>query len=170
MHSSLVSKAFTSEETQDDPIVIPSRPPIPAGVTNYVTRRGLQLLHEERERLLGERGALKSDGPDERRAGTILAARIAELDGRIACAVILDALPEASTQVRFGATVTVRSESGGDKSYQIVGVDEANPARGRVAHFSPIARALLGRNVGDVVVLKTSRGDEELEILAVTYA
>jgi transcription elongation factor GreB len=76
---------------------------------------------------------------------------------------------ESIDTVRFGATVTVESESAGVQRYRIVGVDEADPALGRIAFISPLARALLGRSAGDSVRLRAPRGEEELEILAVDY-
>jgi len=59
------------------------------------------------------------------------------------------------------------SGEGGEQTYRIVGVDEANPARGDVAFTSPMARALLGHEVGDEVVVRTPRGNETVEILAI---
>ena len=76
--------------------------------------------------------------------------------------------PEPRDQVRFGATVTVDG-AGGVRRYQIVGVDEADAARGKIAFVSPLARALLGSAVGDTARLRAPRGEEELEIVAVEY-
>ena len=63
----------------------------------------------------------------------------------------------------------MRGESGGERRYEIVGVDEADVAHGRVAFVAPLARALLGKRVGDVALLRTPRGEEELEVLAIDY-
>ncbi len=59
---------------------------------------------------------------------------------------------------------------GGPRRYQIVGVDEADAASGKIAFVSPLARALLGRSAGDTAHVRTPRGEEELEIVAVEYA
>ena len=72
--------------------------------------------------------------------------------------------------MRFGAEVTVRAEDGSERSYRLVGVDEAEPAAGSIAFVSPLARALLGKRLGDVVTVRTPRAEEELEILKVEYA
>ena len=73
----------------------------------------------------------------------------------------------SGARARFGATVTVEDASGGERRYRIVGVDEADPKRGLVSWRSPVARALVGRSVGDVTTLRTPAGDEELQIVAI---
>jgi transcription elongation factor GreB len=65
--------------------------------------------------------------------------------------------------------VRVRHESGKESEYAIVGVDEADPVSGRLAFTAPLSRALLGKRVGEVVLLATPRLSEELEILALRY-
>ena len=72
-------------------------------------------------------------------------------------------------QVFFGATVSVRPKSGGERTVTIVGADEVDTARGRVSWLSPIAKALLKARAGDVVRLETPGGAEQLEILEVQY-
>jgi transcription elongation factor GreB len=63
----------------------------------------------------------------------------------------------------------VRTESGDERRYRIVGVDEADVAHGRVAFVAPLARALLGKKVGDGATVRTPGGEEELEVLAIAY-
>jgi transcription elongation factor GreB len=165
-----VSKAFTKDDSSDAPLIVPARPPLPRGVANYVTPRGLALLRAELGRLRVDRGRLESRSadPDGPRELAIAAARVAELEDRLACVQLVEATePSASDHVRFGATVTIRSEGGGERVYQIVGVDEADIAAGRVAFVAPLARALLGQRVGDVVTLRTPRGEEELELISI---
>lgn len=72
-------------------------------------------------------------------------------------------------RVLFGATVTVEDEDGEEKIYCIVGVDEYNGAKGLVSWKSPIGKALMRKEVGDVAVVKTPSGTKELEILAIEY-
>jgi transcription elongation factor GreB len=69
--------------------------------------------------------------------------------------------------VRFGSTVTVVDQAGEQRSFEIVGVDEADPPRGKIAFLSPLAKALLGRQMGDSVTLRAPGGRQELEIVAV---
>jgi transcription elongation factor GreB len=161
-----MSKAFTSEETADEPLVVAPRPPLPAGVPNYVTARGLALLRAELEALERERGELLASGDVGARLPTLIK-RLAELSSRIAGAVEVDG--STHPEVRFGATVTVRDERGELHRYQIVGVDEASGREGRVAFVSPVARALLGRRVGDTTAFRTPRGEEELEVVEISY-
>jgi len=163
-----MSKAFTSEETADDPLVVAPRPPLPAGVSNYVTARGLALLRAELEALERERHELVAAGDPGVRLST-LAKRLGELSARITGAVEVDESAHPPDEVRFGATVTVRDANGQQHRYQIVGVDEASAREGRVAFVSPVARALLGRRVGDTTALRTPRGEEELEVVEIRY-
>jgi len=166
-----VSKAFTSEETQADPIVVPPRAPLPDGAVNYVTPRGLELLRAESRELAEERVRVEQslDGAERAHALTLLTGRKLDLDERLTSAVLVEPPAEPPDQVRFGAAVTVCAEDGPERVYRIVGVDEADPTQGCIAFSSPLARALLGRRAGDVATVRTPRGDEELEVLAVDY-
>ena len=165
-----MSKAFTDEETADAPRIVPARAPLPPGVPNYVTARGLARLHTELALLRVERADLEAGArsPDRAEQLSALSHRRAELEQRIASAERVAPPEDECETVRFGASVSVEGASG-VRRYRIVGVDEADAARGDIAFVSPLARALLGRSVGDRVRLRAPRGDEELEILAVDY-
>jgi transcription elongation factor GreB len=166
-----VSKAFTSEETIDDPVIVRARAPLPPGVPNYVTERGLALLRDELDALERERSTLESSSDDTHRARLApLASRIAELAARIGSASVVDGRGQAPDEVRFGATVAVRDSAGEQRRYEIVGVDEANAREGRLAFVAPLARALLGRRVGETVLLQTPHREEELEVVGISYA
>ena len=82
---------------------------------------------------------------------------------------MVDNAGKTHEKVYFGATVTVVDESGTERTVSIVGVDELDPARGRVSWISPIATALLKASVGDVVTMRTPRGNEELEVVDIRY-
>jgi transcription elongation factor GreB len=157
-----VSKAFTSEEAPDLPEVAVGRPTLPPGVPNYVTERGLAALRAELESLLHERPP-----PGDKSALARATQRRVALEERIASAV-RPPPPASLDVVRFGAWVTLAGAAG-ERRFQIVGVDEADPALGKLAFVSPLARALVGRRVGDSVRLRAPRGEEELEIEAVRY-
>jgi transcription elongation factor GreB len=167
-----VSKAFTKEETDDAPVVIPRRPPLPDGVANYVTPVGLSAYRAELAALKDERAALgvANEDPELTRKHVILQARIAELEARLASAQLVEVVQEPRDLVRFGARVTVRDANGHDRSYHIVGVDEADPSNGRITFVAPLARALLGRTLGEAVMVRTPHGEEELEIRQISYA
>lgn len=165
-----MSKAFTREEAADEPAVVRPRAPLPEGSLNYVTERGLRLLRGELERLERERAELeRSEDEGQRARLPPLVTRIAELAARIGSAVTVDSRAQPPDVIRFGATVTVRDGGGGQRRFRIVGVDEANGAEGRVAFVAPLARALLGRRVGESAAVTTPRGEEELEVSAVSY-
>ena len=75
--------------------------------------------------------------------------------------------------MRFGASVTLRTvggeRAGEERRLEIVGIDEADAAHGRMAFTAPIARAILGRGVGDSVALDTPRGKDRLEVVSIDY-
>jgi transcription elongation factor GreB len=164
-----VSKAFTDEEAGEDAPLVRPRALLPPGVPNYVTRAGLLALRAELEALQSERARLSALANEKERGRALgaLAARRAALEERIATAELAPQ-PESLGVVRFGATVTV-SGPDGERRHEIVGVDEADPAQGKIAFTSPLARSLLGRSAGERVKLATPRGREEVEITAVAY-
>lgn len=157
-----MSKAFTKDEGASvETVVVPRRAPLPAGTPNYVTSTGLALLKSELERL-----SLARAGELAERA--VLDERLADLEERISSAELVDTANQPRDEVRFGATVTVEGEAG-EQRYRIVGVDEADVARGRLAFVAPLARALLGKRVGDVATVRTPAGESELEVIAIEY-
>ena len=79
------------------------------------------------------------------------------------------ARPARRDRVFFGATVSYAREDGAEATVTIVGLDEAGAARGRISYAAPVARALLGASVGDLVRLRSPGGVEELEVLAIRY-
>ncbi len=97
--------------------------------------------------------------------------RIKEIEGKLSHAQIIDVTKlSAGGKVVFGATVDLIDEETGDEvTYQIVGEDEADIKQGLISVNSPIARALIGKNEGDVALVKTPGGDKEFEIAAVRY-
>ncbi len=97
--------------------------------------------------------------------------RIQEVEGKLSAAQVIDPTAvEAGGRVVFGATVELEEESSGDKlRYQIVGEDEADLKLGLVNISSPIARALIGKEEGDVAVVQAPGGTKRYEIVAVHY-
>ncbi|HET7922909.1 MAG TPA: transcription elongation factor GreA [Gammaproteobacteria bacterium] len=97
--------------------------------------------------------------------------RIQEIEFKLSNAEIIDVTQlNAGGKVVFGATVELSDEENGNEvTYQIVGEDEADIKQGRISVNSPIARALIGKQEGDVAVVKTPAGERQLEIVAVRY-
>jgi transcription elongation factor GreB len=98
--------------------------------------------------------------------------RIRYLTKRIGTAVVVDPAARGDTdQIFFGATVTyaTRTRTGDERTISIVGIDEADTTRGRVSWISPIAKALLRKQPGDVLRVATPGGVEEIEVIDVTY-
>jgi transcription elongation factor GreA len=96
--------------------------------------------------------------------------RIAEIQGKLAGAEVIDTAAIKADRVVFGAHVkAVETESEEEVSYQIVGVDEADVKKGMISVLSPLARALIGKKVGDTVTVQSPKGDKEFEILHFEY-
>lgn len=97
--------------------------------------------------------------------------RIKEIEGKLSHAQVIDVgvIPEGD-RVIFGATVDIiNTETDETKTYRIVGDDESDIKQGKISYQSPIARALIGKEVGDVVVVQTPSGGVEYEIDAVRH-
>lgn len=152
-----------------------------------LTIRGAELLRDELHRLkhverpsvinaIAEARAqgdlsenAEYDAARERQA--FVEGRIAEIESKLSNAQIIDPkLVDADGRVVFGATVELEDvESGDSVTYQIVGDDEADIKAGKISVSSPIARALIGRNVGDMATVAAPGGAREYEILDVRY-
>lgn len=180
-----MSKAFVKESEEDDEELAPESR-LPAGTKNYMTVRGHAALRAEFEHLVKtERPAMvqvvswAAGNGDRSENGDYIYGkkRLREIDRRIRfltkrleSAVVID--PAAQThcdQVFFAATVTVGDAEGVEVTYQIVGIDEANAAEGRISWISPLARALLKAREGDAVKFASPGGVRELEIVEIRY-
>lgn len=162
-----MSKAFTKDDAAAPPPIVPRRAPLPPGQPNYVTPRGLSALRAELSALRAEQAANAARAPGMPDAA--LLERLAELEQRLGTAELVTPPSPAPAEVRFGATVTVLTEAGTERTYSIVGVDEADAGIGRIAFVAPLSRALLGKRAGESATVRTPHGNEELEILRVAY-
>ncbi len=96
--------------------------------------------------------------------------RIMELEGALSHAQVIDTKSLSGDKVMFGATVKLEDlDEGHQNTYQIVGQYETNLEKGKISLLSPIAKALIGKNLGDVVDVKTPKGEKSYEILSVQY-
>jgi transcription elongation factor GreB len=92
------------------------------------------------------------------------------LNNRIAEAKVIDLKEQPQNEIRFGARVTLKTEvSGNIQTFQIVGVDEADIAKGKISFISPLAKALINKKVGDNITLKRDREDIVFEIMEISY-
>jgi transcription elongation factor GreA len=97
-------------------------------------------------------------------------ARIAQIEDRLARAQVIDPKGQDPGAVRFGATVSLMDTDSGDEvTYTIVGEDESDASRGLISVSSPIARALLGKPVDEVVTVEVPRGRREFEIRQIRF-
>jgi transcription elongation factor GreA len=96
--------------------------------------------------------------------------RVMELEDKIARAEVIDVSKLSGKAVKFGATVTLADEETDEKiSYQLVGEDEADISERRLSITSPLARALIGKSVGDSVEVSTPRGSKAYEVVKVAF-
>ena len=152
-----------------------------------ITKRGAELLKEELHRLKHvERPSVINAISEARAQGDLsenaeydaakekqgfIEGRIQELEGKLSAAQIIDpTLLDAEGRVVFASTVTLEDLGSGDTvTYQIVGDDEADIELNKISISSPIARALISKEEGDVVAVQAPGGNREVEILAVRY-
>ena len=169
-----MSRGFVKEEDQEEAPFIPPRAALPPGVTNYVTPNGHRQLLQERETLEKQRKDLDiASDKDRRHATAVIDGKINLINERINSARILDPEEQAQDEVRFGATVTFRfltgKQKGQEQSFEIVGVDEANIKVRKIAFLAPLAKALTGSKVGDIVKFQMGGVPQELEIMNISY-
>jgi transcription elongation factor GreB len=179
-----MSKAFTKEndDADDSPDVelqaLPSK-------KNYITPKGFARLKDEFHELMDkERPALvqvvswAAGNGDRSENGDYLYGkkRLREIDRRIRflgkrmeAAEVIDPSQVQADKVLFGATVTYQNEEGQKKKISIVGIDELDPANGKVSWLSPLAKVFLNQEAGEAVTFKSPKGEEELEILKIEY-
>jgi transcription elongation factor GreA len=151
-----------------------------------MTPRGIQGLREELKRLREvERPKNVRDIEEARAHGDLrensefhaakerqafIEGRSRELDGILAMAEIIDPAKLSGSRVVFGATVKLSDTDSGDQiTYSIVGDYEADIKQGRIQISAPLARALIGREVGDTVTLRTGKGSREYQIAEVRF-
>jgi len=179
-----MSKAFVKDEQPADDEDDYPTPPLPSG-KNYITPGGLQRLRDELKKLLDEERPVvvrtvswaASNGDRSENGDYIygkkrlreIDKRIRFLSKRIEIAHAVDPTTQEGPKVKFGATVSISGEDGRKRRYAIVGVDETDVANGRISWISPLAAALLKGSRGDVVTVKTPRGEEDMEITEVSY-
>lgn len=151
-----------------------------------MTEKGHALLQEELRRLITverpaaskaigtarEHGDLSENAEYHaaKEAQGLLEARIRDLENKLAGAQVVDVSKLSGEKVVFGATVTISdAETGEERKVVIVGDEEADADKGRISYQSPVARALIGKSVDDLVRVKLPSGQKEYEILEVEF-
>ena len=151
-----------------------------------MTKRGAELLREELHRLKTVERPKNSQAIAEARSHGdlsenaeydaarerqgLMEARIRDIESKLANAQVIDPkLLHAEGRCVFGATVDVEDQAGEESTWQIVGEDEADIKAGRISVSSPIARALIGKEAGEAVEVKTPGGVKRYEIIDVRY-
>ena len=184
-----VNKAFVKERDgdDDDDEDVVSALRLPTGSKNYMTRRGYDALRAELDQLVRverpqmvETVAWAAGNGDRSENGDYIYGkkRLREIDRRIrflikrieSAEVVDPERQQGLEQVFFGATVSFCDlDTEEEQTWQIVGVDEADAAHGRISWISPLARAVLKAKVGDVVRFQSPAGMREIEVVDVRY-
>ena len=164
-----MSRAFVKEpdgETAGD-----DQPELPLSPhPNFVTQAGFTALEARRQALEAERRALEAehDLSSVSHLGQV-ARELRYVVARLGSAIVVPAADQPADEVAFGARVTLEDEDGQRSDYAIVGEDEADPTAGKVSWVSPLARAMIGSRLGDLVTWERPAGDLELEVAAIRY-
>ncbi len=153
-----MSRAFVKEQDGASVEELPDR--LISEHPNLVTKEGLKQIEDEVRRLTTEHKQAQAEEDGGRIAST--ARDLRYWSARLQSAEVVTP-PADATHVHFGSTVTIARDDGRRQTFRIVGEDEANPAKGTIPYVSPLARALSGRAVGDVVRV----GAGEVEVLEV---
>lgn len=174
--ASFMSRAFLKDDSNGERPIIPPRPALPPNTPNYVTPTGLEQLRAELAEMEAEKSRIEANRDDAASRTwqlTIINGQLSELTGRIASTKVIDPKEQPKKEIRFGATVTLKTISGGKpgtiRKFTLVGVDEANVAEGKIAFVAPIARAIQGLKVGKTAVLKFGKIEETVEVIAISY-
>ena len=181
-----MSKAFTKEPEGDvDEDAAPDDDEAPARGPRYITRAGYdklqdelhRLWHDERPKVTADVQAAAAQGDRSENAEYIYGKkRLREIDRRVRfLSKRLDILTvvqpdrEQEGRVFFGAWVTIEDEDEATFSYRIVGSDEIDLAKRHISVDSPVAKALLGKRVGDTVTVQRPKGPVEVSVVAIRY-
>jgi len=160
-----LSVAFTKEESAEtaSETLLPDRPISPHA--NLVTATGLKALELQLQEARNAYEAAQGvEDVNERRRQSAIPLRDARYFSERIRTAQLVAVPSSTDKVAFASTVTFRRDDGRVQTYRIVGEDEADPKAGSISYVSPVAKSLMGKHVGDVVVM----GRQELEIIAIS--
>lgn len=166
-----MSRGFVKEDDQEEAPIIPPRAALPNGVTNYVTPNGLQELKTELKQLAEQQANLSiKDEQERRRAIAVITAKMNQLKERLASARLLNPKDQPKDEVRFGATVKLKNKTSNlVQEFQIVGVDEANIKKQKIAFVAPLVSAIIGAKVNENVSFSLGGEVRKLEILSITY-
>ncbi|MGH8727258.1 MAG: GreA/GreB family elongation factor [Burkholderiales bacterium] len=162
-----MSRAFVRETDFDAAgAELPERPSSPH--PNYVTVNGFKKLHERCDALKAREAELSSDDdPLSQQELAEVKRDLRYYHERLERAIPVDSTQQPEDEVHFGARVEVEDDSGVRHAFTIVGEDEADVASGSVSWVSPLARAMMGAQVGDNVTWRRPAGDKTLTITAI---
>jgi len=158
------------EDDQEEIPIVPPRADLPEGITNYVTKVGMNELLTEKEMLVNEKNTLDSSNEDEKRiALNHINAKLQLLNNRIDTAQVVKLNDQAPDNIRFGAVIKLKIEANKKiQTLQIVGVDEADFSKGKISFTSPLAKILINKKTGDKAILKHGQEDLVFEILNIS--
>lgn len=165
-----MNRAFVKESDADDGDALPDRPQ--SEHPNYVTPAGYLKLQQQMQALERRRESLAASAAEDISARAELREverDLRYLNGSFDRAAVVDPKTQPRTDIRFGATVTLADSGGAVHEFTIVGEDETCAPTGHISWVSPLARAMLGKRVGDSVTWDSPDGPHELEVIAFHY-
>ncbi|EDY18405.1 GreA/GreB family elongation factor [Chthoniobacter flavus Ellin428] len=165
-----MSKAFTRESDDSGEEAALSRAStLPSGARNRMTVDGAERLQKELAVLADQKAQLEETGEGEISRDELrrVTSRMQALSQRLADAEVIAISESRGDEVRFGMFVTIRDAGGVEDEYRIVGVDEVDLEAGWISWLSPLAQAIVGRKIGDVVQFQAPAGEKKLHIVAV---
>ncbi len=181
-----MSKAFTREEEAELEEDVAEEEQTPAPAARYITPEGFARLRAElddlwkvqRPKITGEVSAAAAQGDRSENAEYIygkkklreIDRRIRYLSKRLDSLTVVDPKAQAQTdKIFFGAWFTIEDEDGRQATYRIVGPDEFEVKSGQISIESPLAKALIGRSVGEDAVVNRPKGEVEVVVLKIWY-
>lgn len=169
-----MSKAFTreSDDLPERSVLPRPKTTLPPGVKNHLTPDGAVRFQEEWARLTQiERPQLLAQPTSDTNRESLkrLDQRVLELEQILQTAHIVAVPPEPHDSVRFGALAELKEPDGSVTQYRVVGVDETDLDRNWISWRSPLAKALLGARIGQIISIQTPVGNRALEVLRVWY-
>ncbi|MCQ2317606.1 MAG: GreA/GreB family elongation factor [Bacteroidales bacterium] len=155
-----MSRGFIKEGDQEEIPMVPPRAHLPKGMPNYVTHEGLEALNNERQDLENQRAEANGNYI----VCNFIDAKLKLLADRINSAVEVDLSKADKDAVSFGAWVRYNG-----RTVRIVGVDEADSSKGLLSFMSPVAKALIGKKIGDTFEIVVPKGKEIVNVQEISF-
>lgn len=166
-----MSRAFVKEGDQEEQPFIPPRADLPINVPNYVTPTGLNELKNEKQELIESRQEVIDTQKDaeKRKSLALIEGKLQLLQERLNKAKPIDLKTQPTDQIKFGANIKLELNGKSKQNFQIVGVDEADVMKGKIAFTSPLAKKLMNKKEKDIIELKLKDRTQIFKVMSFNY-